>query len=224
MMVPRLRAPHAAQRRHRAMHLAEIGNLRAAREFFRGQRGHGREDRRHRIVDPDIDRPERRSIVSAACSTARRPPHRLTPRRRARFIASTAATAASSRRWPRAMMPTFHPACVNASTVARPTPALPPVTTTIIALITRLAMTACGSGRPSGRQAPVSSAMDSPRRRWETPTHHRSKDWEYPSSGNSYPQRWCANRRPSAPCHSCGRCRRSAPRCRGSRSPPTPAS
>ena len=46
------------QRRHRAVHLAEIGDGSAAVKFLGSDAVERREDRRLRIVDPHVDRPE----------------------------------------------------------------------------------------------------------------------------------------------------------------------
>ena len=50
--------PHPFQRRHRAPDAAEIGHFGGAAIFLRRDLGDRREDRRHRIVDPDVDRAE----------------------------------------------------------------------------------------------------------------------------------------------------------------------
>ena len=50
---------HAFQRRERAVHVSEIRDLGDTPEFFARHLFHGREDRRHGVVDPDVDRSER---------------------------------------------------------------------------------------------------------------------------------------------------------------------
>ena len=51
---------HAPQRGHRAPDEAEIGDLGGAAELVGRDLPHRREDRGHRVVDPDVDRPELR--------------------------------------------------------------------------------------------------------------------------------------------------------------------
>ncbi len=43
------------QCRHRPVHRAEIGDFRDATKFGRADLGDGRENRDHRVVDPDLD-------------------------------------------------------------------------------------------------------------------------------------------------------------------------
>ena len=47
--------PHVAQGRERAVNLSEIGDLRNPPHFRGSQTGSRREDRRHRVVDPNVD-------------------------------------------------------------------------------------------------------------------------------------------------------------------------
>ena len=124
------RANHALQRRHRAVHEAEVGHLGHALVVGGGHLRDRREDRAKSVVDPDVDRPEfifhgrRRALHPIRVGHVGGNDAGLAPQRLdvapGCFQASVA----------RASNPICAPWRAKARTVARPTPADAPVTTT----------------------------------------------------------------------------------------------
>ena len=124
--------PHAAQRGHRPPDRAEVGDLgRRAGTRPASSRVDRREDGRHRVVDPDVDRAELvLDLVAPPLRPARRRRRRPGPRPRGRRGARPRRAPPRAAPRPRATSPTRRPARANARAVARPTPADAPVTTT----------------------------------------------------------------------------------------------
>jgi hypothetical protein len=58
---------HARQCRHRPINLPEIGNFGGAAELLRGEPTDWRKDRRHRVVDPNVDRSQSAFDTSGSC-------------------------------------------------------------------------------------------------------------------------------------------------------------
>ena len=58
MIRPLFALPHRLQRRHRAVHEAQVGDFGHALELGGAHVGDAREYRLHRVVDPHVDRPE----------------------------------------------------------------------------------------------------------------------------------------------------------------------
>ena len=119
---PAVARSHTPERRHRPPDRAEVRDLGRAAELVGLDLRDRREDRRHRVVDPDVDRPELLLHAPAASSTrswsatsawiaSARPPS-----------SSTSRDAPSSPARPRARRPMLAPRRANARTVARRRP------------------------------------------------------------------------------------------------------
>ena len=130
---PEISPAHPAERRHCAVDIAEIGDLGCA--LILG--GRDLAEREHRPWSSPRS-PTRRwdrarvRFDPPPGRRLRRRRHRRKRRRRALPLRRTSAAAASRPSEPRAIKPTEHPRFANARTVARPTPALAPVTTTTL--------------------------------------------------------------------------------------------
>ena len=130
MIVPAVARQHAPQRRQRAVDAAQVRHFGHAAIIVRRHLLDRREDRAHRVVDPDVDRAETplRPLLPPPRPGRRRPRRsgRRSPGRRALRRLACALQPAR----PRATRPIEAPCRANARAVARPTPAEAPVMTT----------------------------------------------------------------------------------------------